>query len=259
MLVRLGRRCILSLQFSESPTQSKYSIRKKLLDLVYFYSKLPSLWQLQPLENSNFSNIIDNNSSLITSLSLSDLFTYYGSDKSTHHDYHLLYEELYRNKRLTVRTVIEIGIGSNNLLIPQNMGENGRPGASLRAFRDWFPNAKIIGLDIDKDTMFKDERIQTFCIDQLDRKSFSLLSNEISLAVDVVVVDGLHTPRADLNTLLELLPMVSRTGYFVIEDISRKSALFLWKVAIVVLSRNYSATLRRMKNGYVLVIAAKKK
>ena len=44
----------------------------------------------------------------------------------------------------------------------------GKPGASLRVWRDYFPNAIIYGADIDKDILFAEERIKTFYIDQLD-------------------------------------------------------------------------------------------
>ena len=42
----------------------------------------------------------------------------------------------------------------------------------MRALRDYFPNANIFGADIDKNILFNDQnRIKTFYVDQLDRKS----------------------------------------------------------------------------------------
>jgi hypothetical protein len=35
-------------------------------------------------------------------------------------------------------------------------------GGSLRAFREFFPNARIIGLDIDREALFQEGRISTF-------------------------------------------------------------------------------------------------
>ena len=42
------------------------------------------------------------------------------------------------------------------------MNINGKPGASLRAWRDYFENALIYGADIDKNILFKENRINTF-------------------------------------------------------------------------------------------------
>ena len=64
------------------------------------------------------------------------LFQKYGSDKSTGHNYHLLYSWLLAPKRGEDLSMLEIGLGTNNIDVPSNMGLEGRPGASLRAFRD---------------------------------------------------------------------------------------------------------------------------
>ena len=39
------------------------------------------------------------------------------------------------------------------------MGTEGKPGASLRAFRDFCMNAEVIWADIDKRILFKEDRI----------------------------------------------------------------------------------------------------
>ena len=55
------------------------------------------------------------------------------------------------------------------------MGKLGKPGASVKAFRDFFPEAKIFGADIDKEILFKDKRINTYHVDQTDLKSLKTL------------------------------------------------------------------------------------
>ena len=45
-----------------------------------------------------------------------------------------------------------------------------RPGASLRVWKEFFTKAKIFGADIDKNTLFREKRIQTFHVDQFDSK-----------------------------------------------------------------------------------------
>jgi hypothetical protein len=206
---------------------------------------------LEPIENETYEE--DNGSS-----ALAQLFTAYGSDKSTHHDYHLLYAELLGRRRFRLKRIVEIGIGSIDLAIPQNMGVHGFPGGSLRAFRDWAPSAEVIGADIDEKTLFSEERIKTCVIDQLERDSFRQLKGLIPEGADLIVIDGLHTPRADINSLLELLPQLSIGGCFVIEDISPRAALLLWPFAMLILKQNYSASIRKMKNGYVFVVTSGK-
>ena len=50
-------------------------------------------------------------------------------------------------------------------------GVDGKPLASLRAWRDYFKNAKIFGADVDKDCLFNEDRIKTFYVDQSDKDS----------------------------------------------------------------------------------------
>jgi hypothetical protein len=51
------------------------------------------------------------------------------------------------------------------------MGRTGTPGASLRAWRDYFPNAEIYGADIDREILFEEERISAFYVNQLSESA----------------------------------------------------------------------------------------
>jgi hypothetical protein len=138
------------------------------------------------------------------------------------------------------------------------MGVHGHPGGSLRAFRDWAPSAEVIGADIDEKTLFREDRIRTCVINQLERASFKHLKGFIPEGAELIVIDGLHTPRADINSLLELLPHLKAEGSFVVEDISPRAAVMLWPFAMWILEQNYSAKIRKMKNGYVFVVTSGK-
>ena len=74
---------------------------------------------------------------------LRNLFDFYGSDKGAKHDYELVYSHLLENRQATNLDIFEIGLGTNNIDTPSNMGKDGSPGASLRAWRDYFPNAAM--------------------------------------------------------------------------------------------------------------------
>lgn len=242
----------------DSSEFKRYSAADKLIDAAYFLRQLLSLGNLGHHRRS-FPRVPLSGSGLEDdSSTLSNLFNLYGSDKSTHHDYHLLYSSLLGQRRHGIKRIVEIGIGSNDLQTPQNMGAEGHPGASLRAFRDWAPNAEVVGADIDSKTLFTEERISTCVVNQLERKSFFSLKELISQGADLIVIDGLHTPRADMNSLLELLPSLSSEGCFVIEDISPRAARLLWPLAQMVLRKKYLVTIRQMKNGYLFVVLAGK-
>ena len=114
-----------------------------------------------------------------SAIELARLCDLYGSDKgeiatSGHpypwasHSYSDLYELMFALRRSDVRRVLECGLGTNNPALASSMGAKGRPGASLRVWRDYFPNAEIVGIDIDGDVLFIEERIATF---QCDRRA----------------------------------------------------------------------------------------
>ncbi len=109
---------------------------------------------------------------------LKSLFNRYGSDKSQRHDYHHVYGRIL-SKPDQVRTILEIGLGTNNTDVVSNMGESGKPGISLRAFRDFASQAKVFGADIDSRILFEEDRIQTYWVDQTDLSSFTQLETSV--------------------------------------------------------------------------------
>ena len=120
--------------------------------------------------------------------------------------------------------ILEIGLGTNNPNIVSSMGINGRPGASLLAFREYLPNSNIYGADVDKDILFQADRIQTCYVDQLNMKTFDELSNNFgNKKFDLIIDDGLHSIGANFNTLLFALNNLNENGWIVIEDISTKT------------------------------------
>ena len=184
---------------------------------------------------------------------LATLFDFYGSDK-TRHGYHKLYAQILGETR-NVKKVLEIGLGSNNEDVVSNMSAAGRPGASLRAFRDLCENAEIFGADVDRRILFEDERIKTFWVDQLDRSSLQNLRNRIPNDFDLVIDDGLHAPDANVSTLILGMQTIRIGGWVVIEDIN-PAAESLWKVIGALLPPSFSATVFHAK--YALLFAVRR-
>jgi len=158
----------------------------------------------------------------------------YGTDKgsfrnSDHpyrwppHSYSDFYSMIFDDNRLNVRYFFECGIGTNNPDIEANMTIHGRPAASLRVWRDYFPNAHIIGADIDKDILFSEERISTYYIDQTDSKSVDAFWKAVGVKnVDIILDDGLHTFEAGVTLFENSIGHLAPHGLYIIEDIKDK-------------------------------------
>lgn len=186
---------------------------------------------------------------------LGNLFTKYGSDKSTKHNYHYLYSDLLKYKRDSFITLLEVGLGTNNLKFGANMGRNGRPGASLKAFAEYLPNAKIFGADVDKKILFQEGRISTFFIDQLDMNILKNVQNNLSqVKFDLIIDDGLHTSEANFNTIIFSLELLKDDGVLVIEDISEND-IFFYCMLNLVLSGKYNLKFYKFQVAFVCVIS----
>ena len=87
------------------------------------------------------------------------------------------------------KKILEIGLGTDNENLLSNMGKQGKPGASLKAFRDYFKNSKIYGADIDKNILFSDLKIKTSFVDQTNQKSMDLLFKKFGGNFDLIIDD----------------------------------------------------------------------
>jgi hypothetical protein len=180
-------------------------------------------------------------------------FREHGSDKSHPHNYHVLYAHILKvlGPHRSLR-VCEIGLGTNNPHLISTMGAHGRPGASLRAFRDLLPNASMYGYDVDTNILFQEERIRTFHVDQLDTSTFKEAGHT---TYDLVIDDGLHALGANMNTLIFALKHLNPNGWIVIEDIP-EYAVDSWHVVQHILrgDRRYVTFIIRAAIAYLFVV-----
>lgn len=183
---------------------------------------------------------------------LKNLFGKYGSDKSNEHEYHYIYGSLFA-KPESVTSVLEIGIGTNNTTIPSNMGESGKPGASLRAFRDYFSNANVYGADIDKHILFEDDRIKTFFVNQLAQRTLDDLGKLTEDSFDLIIDDGLHQPSANIAVLAFGINRLKPQGCLVVEDIKSESVP-VWEVVSALLPAKYDPYLVSDKFGSIVFV-----
>jgi hypothetical protein len=154
---------------------------------------------------------------------LCEIMHKYGSDKGMGwHNYTKEYYKLLNKHRFDVEAVFELGIGTTNLHIPSNMGSAGVPGASLRGWREFFPNAVIHAADIDKSILIREERIETYYVDSLSELSVISLwetPSLVPLKFDVIVDDGLHIADSNFNFLINSYHKLNVGGIYIIEDV----------------------------------------
>lgn len=143
---------------------------------------------------------------------LTKLAIKYKTDKWGKHNYTPHYYKMFQNrgKRKRIKKVLEIGVGE---------------GAGLRMFRDFFPNARIYGAEIEANRLFKEDRIEVIPCDQTNKDDLVMLFDIIGLDIDLVVDDGSHKPKDQVFTCLSTLPRLKKDCVYVIEDVADMSIL----------------------------------
>lgn len=143
----------------------------------------------------------------------------YGTDKCPQVNgayYTPFYFELLKDRRKTVRKVLELGVGSRTTL--RHVPEHYQRGASLRMWRDFFPNAQIYGVDLSPTAIFQDERIQTYLLNTKDESAMRKLIDEIGSDIDLVIDDGTHREKSQLLAVRTLMPLLKKDVIYIIED-----------------------------------------
>lgn len=187
----------------------------------------------------------------------------YGTDKCPQikHHYTPFYYEYFKDKRGSFKKVLEIGIGRTrrNRHIPEiifelGIKENLERGASLYMWRDFFPNAKIYAADNNSQTIFEDERIQTFLCDERSEKDLIGLIKKTGSDIDLVIDDASHRVDDQIFAAKTLLPLLSMHTIYIIEDVSSSRSI----KGAMSKQGNYNYTIptiyRRWKGGMILII-----
>lgn len=146
----------------------------------------------------------------MTETSLRAIALEMGTDKEGAHSYTEAYERHLGHLRHRPITLLEIGIGG--------YADPGRGGASLRMWKAYFPNARIIGLDIEDKSRLAEDRITIVQGDQGDRALLERLALEHG-PFDAVIDDGSHRCRHVIASFEALFPHVTDDGIYAIEDL----------------------------------------
>jgi hypothetical protein len=160
---------------------------------------------------------------------LADLFNKYGTDKDKN-GYASLYLTLFDRLKDEKLTILEIGIGTLIQNVPSSMYgyglSNYLPGGSLRAWRDFFINSRIIGVDTQPDTQFTEDRIETYLCDSKNLDNIKeLMNTKIQSLCDIIIDDASHDYISQLQTLQYFFPALKEEGIYIIEDVQDGSPI----------------------------------
>lgn len=131
---------------------------------------------------------------------LHDLGIKYHTDKAYLHNFCNDYEKLLRKD---IKTLWEIGI---------------LDGASLHMWSEYYPNAKIIGYDIeDKSSLSFNDNVSVKLLDQSNKSQLSELAKQTD--IDIIVDDGSHIIQHQILTFEMLFNCLKSGGQYILEDL----------------------------------------
>jgi len=125
-------------------------------------------------------------------------FEKYPTDKAKYADFYQQYIG-----HLNPKLILEIGV---------------LEGGSLRAWTEIFPNARIVGIDIDEKIALANQDLTIFVGDQLDKVFLDEVINYIGIP-DILIDDGGHTRLQQVTTFKHLYPKLNSGNLYIIEDL----------------------------------------
>jgi trans-aconitate methyltransferase len=126
----------------------------------------------------------------------------YGTDKGTPHGFAPFYDKYLAKTVKGTKKVVEIGVDSAK---------------SLKMWKEYFPNAEIIGIDIENKVQYNEERIKTVVLDQGNGNQLdSFVDGDDA---DLIVDDGSHIMEHQQVSLGHLFPKLKSGGIYILEDL----------------------------------------
>lgn len=123
------------------------------------------------------------------------------TDKVTHF-YLPHYEKILSHLRDSHIKILEIGVFK---------------GASIRMWREYFPNAEIHCVDINEINLSDLNNVTMHIVDCDSKESLKSFAEKLG-EFDVIIDDGGHTMRQQQNALEVLWPNLKKGGIFIMED-----------------------------------------
>jgi hypothetical protein len=159
-------------------------------------------------------------------LNLTDLADRFGSDKgSTKHRYTELYQMLFLPYHDRPIDFLEMGLQIGG---PEHGESADRATTDLPSVRMWleyFPKARIHGLDVSDFSWFKDNRFTFHRCDMDDRANIAAVTTKMP-EFDIIMDDASHASHHQQNGFLELFPRLKPGGLYLIEDLRWQPATY---------------------------------
>jgi len=134
----------------------------------------------------------------------------YGTDKFGWHDYTPKYHALLAHLRDRPIRMLEIGVGG--------FGDPKAGGASLQTWRDYFPKAQIVRIDIAEKTLDLGPRIVVARGSQVDAAFLREIVAEHG-PFDVILDDGSHQNAHVVESFGILFDTLAPNGLYIVEDV----------------------------------------
>ncbi len=129
----------------------------------------------------------------------------YNTDKFTGHSYLETYDKLFSPIKDEVKSVLEIGI---------------QKGESLLMWKDLFPNAEIVGAEINLSALTINPIQDRITVKQGDAYTFAFLESFKDLKFDIIIDDGSHLIE-HMEFFCKYYPRLLKPGgILVVEDIA---------------------------------------
>ena len=173
---------------------------------------------MRPNETGSHDSQVGPDEAAISSkgTSLDVLGCLHRTDKSSGwHNYLVHYERHLRHLRDASFTLLELGVGFDRT----------HKGASLFAWRDYFPNARIVGVDIRADAAeVADDRITVEIGDCSDPRFLADLVDRYYPTV--VIDDASHIWTHQRLSLRTIVPILPNDSIFIMEDLHTSFGIF---------------------------------
>ena len=135
-------------------------------------------------------------------MTLKEINLKYNTDKEKH-GYLTIYEDYFSKLQNHKLSILEIGIWS---------------GESLKLWKEYFPNAEIIGIDKSDDCVqCQPLGTTSFLVDQADEKQLIKFSQD--KLFDIIIDDGSHYSPHQILSFQVLFERLKPEGLYIVEDI----------------------------------------
>jgi len=129
------------------------------------------------------------------------------TDKASHHHYLGLYDILFRHLRYKDVKILEIGVQFGN---------------SLRTWHEYFPFAKIWGVDAVDNNIKLPEDIVVLYTGAYNDETVRKLGAK---TYDIIIDDGSHGPLDQIWFVINYAPLLSPDGIMIVEDVPDRATV----------------------------------